>query len=259
MSSGGDSNVEYTQSPEQQQLFQSIMPMVQGMAQYGTDRYFGGAPQMGAPSMSGVLTGQPMYDIPGYNIPNPSSAMPTSDWWGGLAPEVKAGLYAPYVEAGQGLMEIMGSKGQMGSARPGFSGAAGAAMGELAGKAAQNVGLNAWQMTAPMAMANWQAQLGRNQNMWQQDLARNQLGYQQGQQESLGDYNTAMNVWNRPMGLTGMLGMGMPQGMVQQGGGGLGGMFSGGLMGGLGAGMMFPGSWPAIGAGGLLGGIGGFF
>ena len=210
-SGGGDSNVEYTQSPEQRKLFKSIMPMVQGLGQYGTERYFGGEPQMGAPSMSGVLTGQQMYDIPGYNIPNPSQAMPTNDWWGSLAPNVKQGLYAPYVEAGQGLMEQMGSKGQMGSARPGYSGAAGAAMGELAGQAANNVGLSAWQMTQPAAMANWQAQLGQNMNMWGQDLERNKLAYGQGQQEAMGDYNTAMNVWNRPMGLTGMLGMGMPR------------------------------------------------
>lgn len=241
MSSGGDSSVEYTQSPEQRQLFQSIMPMVQGMSQYGTDRFFGGAPNMGAPSMSGVLTGQPMYDIP-----DPSTAMPTSNWWNSLAPQVKGGLYAPYVEAGQGLMEMMGGQGQAGSARGGFSGAAGAALGELAGKAAQNVGLNAWQMTSPMAM-----------NAWGADLQRNQMGYQQGQQERLGDYNTSMNVWNRPMSTMGMLGMGMPQGMVQQGGGGMGGMFGGGLMGGLAGGSMF-GPWGALG-GGMLGGLGGMF
>ncbi len=241
MSSGGD--VKYTQSPEQRQLFESIMPMVQGMAGYGTERFFGGAPQMGAPSMAGVLTSQPMYDIP-----NPSTAMPTADWWGSLAPQVKAGLYAPYVEAGEGLMAAMGGRGQLGSERGGFSGATGAAMGELASNAARDVGLNAWQMTAPMAMTGWQA-----------DLARNMGAYNVGQQERLADYNTAMNVWNRPMSTMGMLGMGMPQGMVQPSGGGIGGMFSGGLMGGLGAASLFPGSWPAIGIGGMLGALGGMF
>ncbi len=241
MSSGGDSSVEYTQSPEQRQLFQSIMPMVQGLAGYGTERYFGDAPLMGAPSMSGVLTSQPMYDIP-----SPATAMPTADWWGSLAPQVKAGLYAPYAEAGEGLMAAMGGRGQLGSARGGFSGAAGAAMGELASNAARDVGLNAWRMTSPMAMAGWQA-----------DLNRNIGAYGVGQQERLADYNTAMNVWNRPMSTMGMMGMGMPQGMVQPGGPGMGGLFSGGLMGGLAGGSIF-GPWGALG-GGILGGLGGLF
>ena len=90
-SGGGDSNVEYTQSPEQRKLFKSIMPMVQGLGQYGTERYFGGEPQMGAPSMSGVLTGQQMYDIP-----NPATAMPTSDWWGSLDHEA---IYVGFLNA----------------------------------------------------------------------------------------------------------------------------------------------------------------
>lgn len=236
MSSGGDSSVEYTQSPEQRQLLAAIMPMIQGMGQYGQQRYFGGAPQMGAPSMSGVLTGQPMYDIP-----DPSSAMPTAEWYGSLAPEVKAGLYAPYEEAGQNLVEMMDSRGQGGSARGGYSGAAGAALGELAGSAAKNVGLNAWQMTSPMAMAGWNADLQRNQGAWQQ-----------GQQERLGDYNTAMNVWNRPMGMMGMTGMGMPQAYANPSSGGLGGAASGALMGGLGGGML-PASL-GLGPFGMLGG-----
>jgi hypothetical protein len=241
MSSGGD--VKYTQSKEQRRLLNAIMPMVQGLGQYGQQRYFGDAPQMGAPSMGGVLTSQPMYDIP-----DPSMAMPTANWWGSLSPNVKAGLYAPYVEAGQGLMEMMGSKGQMGSPMGGFSGAGGAALGELAGQAAQNVGLDAWKMTAPMAMAGWNA-----------NLARNQMGYQQGQQERLADYQTSMDVWNRPMSLMGMAGLGMPQGYTDPSSGGMGGLMAGGLMGGLGAAAAFPGSWPLIGAGALMGGLGGLF
>jgi hypothetical protein len=230
MSSGGDAGVEYTQSPEQRKISQAVLPMVQGMGKYGTERYFGGAPQMGAPSMGGVLTGQPMYDIP-----SPS-----------LAPQVKAGLYAPYVEAGQGLMEMMGSRGQAGSPQGGFSGAAGAAMGELAGQAAKNVGLNAWQMTAPMAM-----------NAWNADLMRNQTAWQQGQQERMGDYQTSMNVWNRPMQAMGMLPASMPQGVVQQGTGGMGSILSGAGAGAMAGGSMF--GWPGALGGGLFGGLTGAF
>lgn len=239
MSSSGDSKVKYTQSPEQRDIFQATLPLIEGLGQYGTQRYFGGAPNMGAPSMSGVLTGQPMYDIP-----SPSTAMPTGDWWGSLSPNVKAGLYAPYAEAGQGLMGAMAGRGQLGSERGGFSGAAGSAMGELAGSAAKNVGLNAWQMTQPMAMAGWNADLMRNQQAW---------GL--GQQERLGDYNTSMNVWNRPLQTMGMAGMGLPQGYAQGGAGGIGGAAGGGLMGGLAGGSMF-GPLGALG-GGLLGGLSG--
>ena len=189
--------------------------------------------------MSGVLTGQPMYDIP-----DPSMAMPTANWYGSLAPEVKAGLYAPYVEAGQGMMEAMGCRGQMGSASSGHTGAFGAALGNLAGKAAQNVGLNAWQMTSPMAMNAWQANLGRNMD-----------AYQAGQQERLADYNTQMNVWNRPLAMTGMLGASLPQAYAQPQSNQMGGALSGGLMGAMGASAF--GMNPFIGGG--LGALAGLF
>jgi len=240
-SSGGD-GIEYTQSPEQREVFNTVLPMVQGLGQYGQERYFGGAPNMGAPSMSGVLTGQPMYDIP-----SPATAMPTNDWWSSLAPEVKSGLYAPYVEAGQGLMEMMGGRGQLGSARGGFSGAAGAALGELAGKAAQNVGLNAWQMTGPMA-----------QNAWNADLARNQQAWQLGQTERMADYNTAMNVWGMPQQTMGLLGGAYPQAYTNPSNNTAGNVFGGGLMGGLGAAALGMGPMGMLGFGGL-GALSGLF
>jgi len=239
MSSGGGSQVKYSSSPEQRQIMQALMPLLQGQGQYGQERYFGGQPQQGAPSMSGVLTGQQMYDIP-----DPTMAMPTSQWYNSIAPEVKAGLYAPYVEAGQGIGEMMGSRGQMGSAGSGHTGAYGAAMGELAGQAAQNVGMQAWNMTSPMAM-----------NAWNANLNRNMTAYNQGQQERLGDYNTSMEVWRRPMGSMGMMGQGMPQGYSQQQSNQVGGALGGGLMGYLGAGAV--GMNPMLGMG--LGGLAGLF
>ena len=272
MSSGGD--VKYTQSPEQRSIMRAAMPLYQGLTQYGQQRYFGGAPNMGAPSMQGVLTNVPMYNMPGHYtatgetapgwaIPDPSMAMPTGAWYNSLAPEVKTGLYAPYMETGQQLLETMGSKGQGGSARGGYSGAAGVAMGKLAGEAAKNVGLSAWQMTAPAASAAWQAQLGRNQALWGEDLARNKLGYNQALQERMGDFSTAMDVWQRPFGTLGMMGMGMPSAYMQEGGSLLGGAGAG-LMGG-GMGYLAAASNPLtapyalpmaglMGLGGLLGG-----
>jgi hypothetical protein len=287
---GGGTSVEYEQSPEARMIMQAMMPMIQGLGQYGSQRYFGGGqggpsgagsgppegytgttggalsgrramggvgPQMGAPSMSGVLTSQPMYDIPQNRVPDPSSAMPTADWWGALSPNVKAGLYAPYHDAGNMMMQQMGSRGQLGSSRGGLSGASGAAMGKLAGEAAKNVGLNAWQMTAPAAQAAWQGQLNQNNAMWGADLARNQQAYNVGQQERVADYNTAMNVWQMPQQLMGMAPQFMPQGIVQPGSNTMGNMFGGGLMGGMAGGSMF-GPWGAVG-GGALGALSGLF
>ena len=305
MGNGGDTTVKYKTPKEAQQMLSAIMPMVQGLGQYGTERYFGGAPQLGAPSMSGVLTGQQMYDIPGYNVgsystPNynvgsyrtadPTQAMPTSAWYNSLAPEVKAGLYAPYAEAGQGLMEAMGARGQAGGASTPYTGALGAGLGRIASEAAQNVGLNAWQMTSPALMAGmqaenqrnrdvyqqqsfgnqalfnanlmgnrdvWQQQQLANQAMWNADLARNMQGYNTGQQERVADYNTAMNVWQMPQQLMGMAPQFMPQGIVQPGSNTMGNMFSGGLSGALGGSMIMPGWGTAIGGG--LGALTGLF
>jgi hypothetical protein len=240
MSSGGGSEVKYSSSPEQQKIMQALLPMLQSQGAYGQERYFGGQPQQGAPSMNGVLTGQQMYDIP-----DPTMAMPTSQWYNSIAPEVKAGLYAPWVEAGQGLQEQMGSRGQMGSAGSFHTGAYGAAAGELAGNAAQNVGMQAWNMTAPMA-----------QNAWNANLQRNQQAYGAGQQERLGDYNTQMEVWRRPMQAMGMMNQGMPQGYSQQQSNQVGGALSGGMMGGM-MGSMIPGIGTGLGA--LGGGLSGWF
>lgn len=240
---GGSSDVEYTQSPEARQALNAILPLIQGLGQYGSQRYFGGAPNMGAPSMSGVLTDQPMYDIP-----NPATAMPTKDWWNSLDPGVKQGLYAPYEEAGQMLGEQMGGRGQLGSATGGYSGAYGAAMGELAGQAANNVGLSAWQMTAPMAMNAWNADLNRNMN-----------AYNVGQQERMGDYNTSMNVWGMPQQLLGQGNQYMPQAYVQPNSNQFGGALSGAMMGGMGMYGMSSGNPYLSGLGALGGGLAGYF
>ena len=183
-----------------------------------------------------------------YDIPDPSSAMPTQNWWNSISPNVKAGLYAPYQEAGQGLMEMMGAKGQGGSPTGGYSGAAGAAMGSLAGEAAKNVGLNAWQMTSPMMM-----------NAWNADLTRNMNAYQTGQQERMTDYNTQMSVWNRPLAMTGLAGMSLPQAYAQPNSNQTGGALSGAMMGGMGMYGMSGGNPYMSGLGALGGGLAGYF
>jgi len=240
----GKATTEFVSSPEQRQLMQAILPMFQGFGQYGAQRYFGGAPNLGAPSMSGVLTGTPMYDIP-----DPSMAMPTQNWWNSMSPEVKAGLYAPYQEAGEGMLERMGAQGQVGSPSAGYSGAAGAAMGKLASEAGKNVGLQAWQMTSPMA-----------QMAWGENLARNKQAYGQSVRERMGDYNTAMQAWQMPMGVMSGLGQAMPQGITTMNQNPWAGAAAGGLMGGLSAYNMFGADnlW-ATAAGAGLGALSGYF
>ena len=132
--------------------------------------------------------------------------MPTSQWYGSIAPEVKQGIMAPYDDAANQMLEVMGARGQTGSPGSGYTGAAGAALGELYADAGKDLGLNLWQMSAPAATAGWQANLARNMNQ-----------FNLGQQEALADYGTAMNVWNRPMQGLGMLPASMPTGYATGG------------------------------------------
>jgi len=98
-----------------------------------------------------ALGGQPLWDTPDMpTVPGP--VLPTQEWYQGIAPEVKAGLWAPYQEAAQQLGETFGSQGQQGSQRGGPSGAYGAAMGTFGAQAAKDVGQQAWSMTAPQMM-----------------------------------------------------------------------------------------------------------
>jgi hypothetical protein len=113
---GSKTKTEFVQSPEQRQLFQTFLPMAHRVAQ-----------------------GQPLWDVP-------EPITPTGEWFQGIAPEVRQGLWAPYQEAGQQLGEMFGSRGQLGSPRAGPSGAYGAAMGSFAADASKDVGIQAWQM-----------------------------------------------------------------------------------------------------------------
>ena len=174
---GSGSSVSSYQSPEQIEMFNMLKPMISQMSQAGTT----GQPLWQTsqppsalneiPSMQGVLSGIPMYDIP-------EAAQPTSQWWEGVSPDIKQGLWQPYKEAGAQLSEQMGGQGQWGSARGGPSGAAGAAMGEIASNAAMNVPMQAWEM----------GQQGR-QNTWNAQLGQNQQGYQNQVQEAMGDWS----------------------------------------------------------------------
>jgi len=100
-------------------------------------------------------------NMPGlYDLPSP--VLPNTDWYNNLAPEVRQSLWEPAQEAGQQMMEVMGAKGQLGSAGSPMSGSAATGMGKLFADYGQGIGMQAWNMTQPGLMADYQAQLGRN-------------------------------------------------------------------------------------------------
>jgi len=199
----------YTSSPEQRQIYSALLPMIQGMAARGTSQtanmnygapaaptmpgfntvaaptmsqfnpvsapntsYFNTVNAPNMPSMTGVLSG-----VPQYNIPNVSSMMPSQDWYNSLSPDVMAGVWAPYQQASKGMLEQLGGIGQLGSARGGATGAAGAALGQFGADAANKVGLQAWQMTQPAMQQGWQAQLAQNMGGYQNQLTESGTNY----------------------------------------------------------------------------------
>jgi hypothetical protein len=247
----------YTSSPEQQQMYAALLPMIQGLSQQGVSQI--GMPNYGAPSaptmpsMTGVLSG-----VQQYQIPSTESMMPTQSWWNSLSPDVMAGVWAPYQQASQTMLEQLGGMGQAGSARGGATGAAGAALGQFSADAANKVGLQAWQMSQPAMQAGWQAQLGQNQQGYQNQLTEAQTNYANEVARQQADYGMAQQAWGFPFGMTGMMPGTYSQGVTTQpqstnwmgmlGGGALGGLMgynsgggsntTGGILGGLGGGML---------------------
>ena len=150
--------------------------------QFGQD---GGATQGGY--------GQSQYQAPGGmwgldQIPsinttdylNPQALSPQGNWMGSLDPNIQAGLWEPYNQGAQQLINTMG--GGAGSASAGFSGAAGGALSDFYGDASKNVGMTAWNMMQPYNQAQYgigSQQLGIDQNLMNYGVAQSQapLGF----------------------------------------------------------------------------------
>ena len=249
----------YTSSPEQQQMYGALLPMINAMAQQGVSQMgqgnYGMPSAPTSPSMSGVLTG-----VPQYAIPDVSSMLPSSSWYNSMSPEVMQGIWAPYEQASKGMLEQLGSIGQLGSARGGASGAAGAAMGQFSADAANKVGLQAWQMSQPAMQAGWNAQLGQNIAGYQQGLTERQTDYSNLMNQQQQDYAMQKTAWGLPWALTGMMPSTYSQGITTQPsspyGGMFGGMLTGGLMGGM-VGQQSGNTGMGAAGGGILGGLSG--
>lgn len=259
--SSSGTKTTYTSSPEQRAMYAALMPMIQGLANRGVNQLelpnFGAPMAPTAPSMTGVLSGVPMY-----NIPSVESMMPTQSWYNSLSPEVMKGVWAPYEQASKGMLEQLGGIGQLGSPRGGASGAAGAALGQFSADAANKVGMQAWQMSQPAMQAGWGAQLAQAQQGYGNRLTEAQTNYNNQLNQQNRNYATAMQAWGLPFGLTGQISGTYGQGITTQPsspfGSMFGGMLSGGLMGGMVGNSMGYGGYGAAG-GGILGGLGGLF
>jgi len=140
-----------------------------------------------------------LWDIPGYNIPNPEIMMPTAQTMGSISPDVLAGVMKPYQNVEQQLMETLGAGGGLGSARGGFSGQGAAGLGKYWAEAAPSIGNQMWSMIKDPLAQGWQAQLGKNMGMWSEQLQQNKYPWA-----------------NMP----GMVRLGMPTPYAQPGGGG---------------------------------------
>ena len=82
MGDGGGASTKYTQSPESKQIMQAIMPMIQGMGQYGAQRYFGnqggGSPGQSPFAQQGQRMGGGMGSVGGgVNASAPAEGVTT--------------------------------------------------------------------------------------------------------------------------------------------------------------------------------------
>ena len=210
---GGGSDVDYEWSDEQKQNRRMALPWMQQRAGQSLQ----GPPQMGAPP-----------DI--YNVPSGDGLMPTKGWYDSISPEVKQGLWEPWNDASNQMMQNMSGVGQFGSPGGGMSGAALNAQGSLYADAGQQVGQQAWNMMAPGQQAMWQANLGRNVDQYNTSLQPWQNNYQSGMQD-----------WNITQSQMQNMSAGTPTGIVSQQGNPWAGAASGAAMGGLAAYNMFGG------------------
>jgi hypothetical protein len=156
---GGSTKTEYAQSPEQQAVYNALMPTISRIGSAGAS----GSPLWKIPQTPSAPTA-PQYTSPspqGYNVPD--AVAPTQNWWDSIASPVMAGLNAPWNDARNQMFESLGQAGSLGSAGAGMSGAAGAALGEFESNRANQMGLQAWNMMQPGLMNQWQGQLGANQ------------------------------------------------------------------------------------------------
>ena len=185
----------YVTSPQQEKLFEIIMPLMQEWANKGFNDV-GPQPYVspGMPSIP-ATPGAPSFNAPtAPSIPDISSMMPTKGWYEGIAPGIKEAVWQPYMEGADVLKEQLGGIGALGNQRAGMSGAAADVFSDYFGDASSNVTKSLWDMTAPGLMAGWQGEMGLTQQGYGAGLEA--AGREQAQ-----DYASGMAGWQGEMGL----------------------------------------------------------
>jgi len=137
--SGGGS-VKYMQSPEQRQVFQLLMPLVE------------------------MMTGVGMEGKSPWQIPSTEGMMPSKGWYEGMDPNIMAGVREPYIDASKQLTESLGYSA--GSPRGGPSGMLGDVQSDFWSKAGTQMGKTAWDIVSPVQQMGWQAKLQGSQFPW---------------------------------------------------------------------------------------------
>jgi len=188
----------YVTSPQQEQLFSIMMPLMQewankGFAELGPQQAnIPAAPA--TPSFPGV-TGAQFTAPQTPSVPDISSMMPTQGWYEGIAPGIKEAVWEPYMEGADILREQLGGIGSLGNQRAGMSGAAADVFSDYMGKATPQVTKSLWDMTSPALQAGWGAEMGLTEQ-----------GYGAGLQGALTqqqqDFTGAMGQFGAETGLT---------------------------------------------------------
>ena len=134
----------YVSSPQQEKLFEVIMPLMQEWANKGF-KDVGPQPYV-SPEMP--------------QIPGIEGMMPTKGWYEGIEPGIKEAVWQPYMEGADVLKEQLGGIGALGNQRAGMSGAAADVFSDYFQDSSSKVTKSLWDMTAPGAMAGWQGEMG---------------------------------------------------------------------------------------------------
>lgn len=103
---------------------------------------------------------------------------PTAGWYGGLDPNVRAGIEEPYQRGMKMLEERMQGRGTLGSQRAGMSGAAADVLGQYMQQAAPSMAQTGWGMMQPGMLQQQQGQQQANLMAQQQQWQGQMMPYQ---------------------------------------------------------------------------------
>lgn len=137
---GGEKpDVTFSSSPQQQQILNQIMPLIQRLSTQG----------QGGP--------------PAFGIPNPEALLPSAGFLDRLDPNVRAGLFEPF-DRGLDILEgRLSGRGALGNPRAGISGAAADVFGQFGRDILPQIATTAFRTVQPALQQGFNALLQREQ------------------------------------------------------------------------------------------------